>query len=49
MAVEELAGDSQRREAMSAAGREYASRFRAELMAYNIQNCYRRIGIDIKG
>ena len=28
-------------------GKEYAQRFRPEVIAYNILNCYRRIGIDI--
>ncbi|MBO7186424.1 MAG: glycosyltransferase family 4 protein [Alistipes sp.] len=48
-AVEQLYIDEDMRKAMAEAGREYASRFRPELMAYNLQNCYRRIGIDIKG
>ena len=28
-------------------GKQYVTRFRAEVCAYNILNCYKRIGIDI--
>lgn len=40
-------GDESLREQMSRSGREYASRFRSEVVAYNLLNCYRRIGIDL--
>lgn len=30
-------------------GRRLASRFRAEVVAYNLLNCYRRVGVDIRG
>jgi glycosyltransferase involved in cell wall biosynthesis len=46
-AIERVAGDSELRESMSSQGREYATRFRSEVIAYNLINCYRRIGIDL--
>ena len=42
-----LLNDDELRSEMATRGREYASRFRPEVIAYNIQNCYRRIGVDI--
>ena len=35
------------RHRMVAAGREQVSRFRPEVVAYNILNCYKRIGVDL--
>ena len=35
------------REKMVERGKEYAQRFRPEVIAYNLLNCYRRIGLDI--
>jgi len=42
-----VATDSDLREHMIEEGRAYASRFRPEVIAYNLLNCYRRIGIEI--
>jgi hypothetical protein len=33
---------------MAAKGKEYAQRFRPEVIAYNIMKCYNRVGIEIK-
>lgn len=46
-AVDRLLLSEELRQRMIAEGREYATRFRPEVIAYNILNCYRRIGIDI--
>ena len=46
-AIERVASDGELRESMSLHGREYATRFRSEVIAYNLINCYRRIGIDL--
>ena len=39
--------DGELRQAMIAHGHEFTSRFRPEVAAYNILNCYRRIGVEI--
>lgn len=46
-AIERVIGDEQLRKTMAEKGRDYSSRFRSEVIAYNIINCYRRIGIDL--
>lgn len=46
-AIEQLSSDSTLREETIAHGRSYATRFRPELAAYNILNCYRRINVYI--
>ena len=46
-AMMRVLGDEELHQRMSVAGREYASRFRSEVIAYNLLNCYRRIGIDL--
>ncbi len=46
-AMEHLLQSEELRNEMSRKGREYASRFRSEVIAYNLLNCYRRIGIDL--
>lgn len=46
-AIEQLSSDNTLREETIAHGRSYATRFRPEVTAYNILNCYRRINIDI--
>lgn len=48
-AINSLLEDEEMRTEMARLGREHATRFRAELTAYNLQNCYRRIGVDILG
>ena len=45
--IDLLLRDSALREDMAAKGRAYVTRFRAEVFAYNILNCYKRIGIDL--
>ena len=39
--------DEELRQTMVARGRDYITRFRSEVIAYNILNCYGRIGVDI--
>ena len=46
-AIKRLLGSEELREQMVERGRDYAQRFRPEVIAYNLLNCYRRIGIDI--
>ncbi len=46
-AIEQLNSDSALREQSITQGRSYATRFRPEVAAYNILNCYRRINVDI--
>lgn len=46
--VDMLLSDDALRRRMADSGRSYASRFRREVMAYNLMNCYERIGVDIK-
>ena len=46
-AIERLANDEELRQRMIEAGHKFSSRFRRELIAYNLQNCYRRIGVNI--
>ena len=46
-AIERLAASSELRAEMAQKGRDYSTHFRSEVIAYNIINCYRRIGIDL--
>lgn len=46
-AINEVMTNEELRTEMIREGRSYASRFRPEVVAYNILNCYNRIGIDI--
>lgn len=46
-AIKRVLEDEELRIRMIERGREYAQRFRPEVAAYNLLNCYRRIGIDI--
>lgn len=46
-AVGRVVESEQLRLKMIAEGREYATRFRPEVIAYNILNCYKRIGVEI--
>lgn len=45
--IEELLDNEQLRLEMVRRGHDYVTRFRPEVTAYNILNCYRRIGIDL--
>lgn len=47
-AIKRVAVDRELRERMAAKGKEYAQRFRPEVIAYNIMKCYNRVGIEIK-
>jgi glycosyltransferase involved in cell wall biosynthesis len=47
-AIERVAMDRELREMMAAKGKEYAQRFRPEVIAYNVLKCYNRVGIEIK-
>ena len=46
-AITQIMHDEELRQGMIREGKSYASRFRAEVVAYNIMNCYKRIGVDI--
>lgn len=45
--IEGILLDEELRSEMISGGREHVSRFRPEVMAYNVMNCYRRIDVDI--
>lgn len=45
--IDLLLNDEALRQEMIAKGKDYVTRFRAEVCAYNILNCYKRLGIDI--
>lgn len=47
-AIERVTMDKELREQMAAKGKEYAQRFRPEVIAYNILKCYNRVGIEIQ-
>jgi glycosyltransferase involved in cell wall biosynthesis len=47
-AIKRVVENEELRRQMVERGREYAKRFRPEVIAYNLLNCYRRIGIDIQ-
>lgn len=46
-ALERIATDDDLRREMKLRGKSYVARFRPEVAAYNILNCYRRINVDI--
>ncbi len=46
-AINSVVESEELRQQMIERGKEYAQRFRPEVIAYNLLNCYRRIGIDI--
>lgn len=46
-AIKRVVESEELRAQMVERGREYAQRFRPEVIAYNLLNCYRRIGIEI--
>ena len=48
-AIRTLLEDQEIREELVARGRRQASRFRPEVVAYNLINCYRRLDVDIRG
>ena len=48
-AIRTLMTDEEVRNQYIALGRRQASRFRPEVMAYNLINCYRRLDVDIRG
>lgn len=45
--IERIMADETLRNEMTTRGLSYAARFRPEVAAYNILNCYRRINVDI--
>lgn len=45
--IERVLGDEQLARCMVMRGKEYITRFRPEVIAYNILNSYRRIGVEI--
>ena len=46
-AIRSVVSDVELRERMIREGREFSLRFRHEVVAYNVINCYKRIGVDI--
>lgn len=46
-AIERVVGDPILRHNMVERGKEYVHRFRGEVIAYNLINCYKRINIDL--
>ena len=48
-AVRKLRDDETLREELIEAGKRQASRYRPEVVAFNLVNCYRRVGVDIRG
>lgn len=48
-AVRSVLDDEQMRSDMIKVGRRLASRFREEVVAYNLLSCYRRVGVDVRG
>jgi glycosyltransferase involved in cell wall biosynthesis len=46
-AIKRVVESEELRATMVERGWEYAQRFRPEVIAYNLLNCYRRIGVDI--
>lgn len=47
-AIERVAMDKELRDTMAERGKEYAQRFRPEVIAYNILKCYNRVGVEIE-
>ena len=48
-AVRRLISDQELCDKLTTRGKQLASRFRPEVVAFNLANCYRRIGVDIRG
>ena len=48
-AIHTILEDTEIREELVARGKRQASRFRPEVVAYNLINCYRRLDVDIRG
>ena len=48
-AVRSVLDDEEMRSGMIKTGRRLASRFREEVVAYNLLSCYRRVGVDVRG
>lgn len=48
-AIHTILEDTEIREELIARGKRQASRFRPEVVAYNLINCYRRLDVDIRG
>ena len=48
-AVHRVLEDEEVRSQMIRLGRRLVSRFREEVVAYNLLNCYRRVGVDVRG
>ena len=46
-AITEVLTNEELREKMIVEGKSYVSRFRPEVIAYNIMNCYKRVGVDL--
>ena len=46
-AIKRVVESEELRQHMIERGKEYAQRFRSEVIAYNLLNCYHRIGVDI--
>lgn len=48
-AIRRLTEDSKLRDRLTTEGLRHATRFRPEVVAFNLINCYRKVGIDIRG
>lgn len=48
-AIKSLIDDEELRRELIELGKRQASRFRPEVMAYNLMSCYRRLDVDIRG
>ena len=48
-AIKSLIEDEELRRELTELGKRQASRFRPEVMAYNLMSCYRRLDVDIRG
>lgn len=48
-AIRRLTEDEELRQRLITEGLRHATRFRPEVVAYNLMNCYRKVGVDIRG
>ena len=48
-AVRSILTDSELRRRLTTRGKQLTSRFRPEVVAYSLANCYRHVGVDIRG
>ena len=48
-AIRTILEDREIREELIERGKRQASRFRPEVVAYNLINCYRRLDVDVRG